>query len=397
MPTRLAIVGASVRAAAQSALRAGYEVVGADLFADADLDGVCPITKIDDYPHGFADWLAAQDVDAWMYTGALENYPDLVDRMAAIKPLWGVSGEALRRCRDPLVLQTELTRSGLRFPQTLAWSDGLPTDGSWLCKSCKSSNGSGVWRLDGPEAIKRAHTCGAVFQEYIDAPSWAANYVVGESEARLVSLTMQHSGGVLTRAKPFQHTISYGPCFVSNFTWVEELGRLGRFLAQQLGLRGVVGVDFVAEDGSTKGRQSFAVLEINPRYTASCEVGESAWGESFVRLHASACRDGLLPATRVVYHQDPHLWSTTRTYGKAIMYARSSVTITDKFVEWAKATGGRRAFFEVADIPSAGTCVSIGDPVATVLASGAGLGGWDALVRRIEEFERRLYDPAVIE
>ena len=40
--TRIAIVGASVRAAAQSALRAGFDVVGADLFAAAALDAEPP-------------------------------------------------------------------------------------------------------------------------------------------------------------------------------------------------------------------------------------------------------------------------------------------------------------------------------------------------------------------
>ncbi len=390
-PTRLAIVGASVRAAAQSALRAGFEVVGADLFADADLDGVCPITKIEDYPHGFVDWLAKQDVDAWMYTGALENYPNLVDQMAAIKPLWGVSGEALRRCRDPLVLQRELSATGLIFPRTVTSPEGLSTDGSWLCKTYRSASGSGVWRLDGQGAIARAEATGAVYQEYLDTPCYAANYVIAGKDARLVSMTMQHSGGIRTGAKPFQYTMSFGPFYIGNPSWTEGLNRLGQFLACKLELSGIVGVDFSATDQPDQSDRRLAVLEINPRYTASCEVGERAWGDSFVALHASACRNHALPRSRAVYSQDALIWSSSRTYGKAIIFARRTVQISVKFTRWALKTRGHNASFEIADIPSAGTTLQIGEPVATILVSGSGLGGWSVLLQRVEEFEGRLY------
>ena len=54
---RIAIVGASVRAAAASAVRAGFSVAAADLFADEDLREIADATRIRDYPDGLADWL----------------------------------------------------------------------------------------------------------------------------------------------------------------------------------------------------------------------------------------------------------------------------------------------------------------------------------------------------
>src|SRR5882672_6712717 len=101
---KLAIVGASARAAAFSALRSGYQVVAADLFADADLQRACPVTRIADYPAGLITWLEKVECDAWLYTGALENHPQFVDRMAAIRPLLGNAGEPLRDVRNPAVL-----------------------------------------------------------------------------------------------------------------------------------------------------------------------------------------------------------------------------------------------------------------------------------------------------
>ncbi len=87
---RLAIAGASVRAAAFSALRAGYDVVTADLFADADLRAHCDATRIEaGYPEALADWLAATECDGWLFTGALENHHELINAMAKLRPLMG--------------------------------------------------------------------------------------------------------------------------------------------------------------------------------------------------------------------------------------------------------------------------------------------------------------------
>ena len=122
----LAIVGASTRSAAASALRAGFQPLAADLFADADLRRIATATRIRPYPEGLLDWLRAIEPAAWMYTGALENYPDLVDQMAWIAPLLGNPGDVLTRVRSPWELAAALQRAGLLFPETRASPDGLP-------------------------------------------------------------------------------------------------------------------------------------------------------------------------------------------------------------------------------------------------------------------------------
>jgi predicted ATP-grasp superfamily ATP-dependent carboligase len=115
---RIAIVGASVRAAAASAVRAGYQVAATDLFADEDLAAIADCTRIDDYPQGFVGWLRSLSPrpDAWFCTDALENHPDLVDELAAIAPLWGNGGDTLRRVRSPQSLSETLRAAGWRFP-----------------------------------------------------------------------------------------------------------------------------------------------------------------------------------------------------------------------------------------------------------------------------------------
>src|SRR5262249_35644735 len=76
---KVLIVGASVRAAAFSALRAGLHPECADLFADADLQRRCPAVRVRGrYPHAFLEWIESAPSVPWLYTGGLENHPSLV-------------------------------------------------------------------------------------------------------------------------------------------------------------------------------------------------------------------------------------------------------------------------------------------------------------------------------
>src|SRR5215813_1264313 len=94
----LLIFGASARAAAFSALRAGLRPWCADLFADTDLRACCPALALDpgSYPQGFVQAARQGPPGPWLYTGGLENRPDLVRRLARQRPLWGNDASVLR-------------------------------------------------------------------------------------------------------------------------------------------------------------------------------------------------------------------------------------------------------------------------------------------------------------
>ena len=113
----LILLGASVRAAAYSALRADYTPYGIDLFADRDLAALGPAVKVASFPSEFLTALATAPQATWLYTGGLENYPRLVDRLADIRPLFGNPGHVLRQVRDPQRLMAAAIEAGCRFPQ----------------------------------------------------------------------------------------------------------------------------------------------------------------------------------------------------------------------------------------------------------------------------------------
>ena len=118
MTRRLIILGASARAAAFSAIRAGFEPYAIDCFADRDLAAVCPAVKIERYPGDFPAALAAAPDAPWIYTGGLENHPRLIEQMAALRPLWGNGGADLRNVRKPARLAEAARAVGIRFPRT---------------------------------------------------------------------------------------------------------------------------------------------------------------------------------------------------------------------------------------------------------------------------------------
>ena len=112
-PWSLLIVGASARSAAYSTRRAGGRPSCVDLFADRDLAAICPAARLAprDYPDGLARLAAEAPASPWMYTGALENHPELVDRIAAVATALGQRRLDLCAVRDPIAVAESL---GLR-------------------------------------------------------------------------------------------------------------------------------------------------------------------------------------------------------------------------------------------------------------------------------------------
>ena len=380
---KLAIVGASARAAAFSALRAGYEVVAADMFADADLQRAASVARIDDYPGGLIEWLERCECDAWLYTGALEIYPNQIALMWALQPLLGNDGDALRRVRDPLELQRAAASAGLSFPETRAAAAGLPGDGSWLCKTYRGASGSGVWALDGPTAMERAVRERAVFQQRREGASAAAVFVCGEHGATLLGVTSQLVG--VLGAGPWQYAGSIGPIECSSAIR-GQLAVLGEMLVEQFHLRGLAGVDLVMA-----GDRAW-IVEVNPRYSASVEVLERTTGVSAIAAHLSACqavdeaRGGDLAKLTASQR------TSSPVHGKSILFAPRDARVSTEFFQWAMDQSGLDDA-TLADIPHAGEMILAGRPVLTVFAAAESADGCrEQLFRRLAEVQSRLYE-----
>ncbi|NOY40373.1 MAG: ATP-grasp domain-containing protein [Planctomycetes bacterium] len=378
----IAIVGASARAAAFSALRAGYRIVTADLFADADLQQCCPATKVAPYPEGLRDWLAQCECDGWMYTGALENRPKLVDAMAAERQLWGMGGKTLVEVRSPLTLAAVLSKAGLLFPETrINRKEILASEGQWLAKTYQGSSGTGVQVLEkAPE--------GAFVQQQVPGISLSAVYV-GQT---LLGVTRQLVGEPWTRAGEFQYCGSIAPWPVSQQV-KQQLYTLGEVLNGQFGLKGLYGVDLMLEG------EKLWTIEVNPRYTAAVEVVERAYGINAITHHTAAHQPAAVSAgghatTNSKSRQSPEktVCSRKEHVGKAILFAKSSNQITPEQTAWLCAEAGDFTRPQLADIPAPGTQLEPGNPVLTIFAEGETCTDVaQKLKQRVRQIEQQLF------
>ena len=420
----LAIVGASTRAAAASALRAGFQPVTADLFADADLRLTATATRIAPYPDGFLDWLRTIEPPAWMYTGALENHPELVDQMAWLAPLWGNPGDVLQAVRSPAALAAALRTSGLLFPDTRTSPDGLPRDGSWLAKTYQGASGSGVRELSKEQGAgsreqeihndegRRTMDDGkpirhssfgnssfsvlpaprsqlpAYFQQRIPGTPGAAVFVAAAGAATLLGITRQLIGEGWLAAHGFQYAGSIGPLPISDRA-LAAIKIIGHALAERFELVGLFGVDFILAGDDVW------TIEVNPRFTASVEIVERVTGVQAIAAHAAACRGAESReqgAGSFAYSPLPAPCSLLPAHGKATLFARRDTTLTPAFADWSLAEATHTPWPSLADVSTAGTQIAAGRPILTFFAAAPTPAEVEAQLRlRVAEIEQKVY------
>ena len=172
------IFGASCRAAAFSALRAGLRPRCADYFADRDLAAVCPVDRID--PRQAAPRVpGAGRIASRRHAGSTPAgsriIPAWVEQIARRHRLWGASARTLRIVRDPIRVAALLQEQGIPFPAVRRDPQGLPRDGSWLVKPLAFRRRPRHPAADGRAIDQPSVPC--YFQERIDGPSFSALYI----------------------------------------------------------------------------------------------------------------------------------------------------------------------------------------------------------------------------
>lgn len=370
------IVGASVRAAAHSALRAGLLPRGIDLFADADLTARCPAHRLHGrYPDAFVAALADAPLQPWLYTGGLENHPRLIETLARQRSLWGNRGDVLALARSPDRLSTLAAEVGLGSVTVLGTVP--PAGGRWLVKPRGGAGGFGIRGWTDGDVLDVQTT---YVQEYIEGVSASAVFVATADECRLLGMTWQLVGTPWLHAPPFRYCGSVGPMPLTA-ALIERLRHLGQRLAEGCGVRGLFGVDGLLRDGQ------FWPVEVNPRYPASVEVLEHATGLHTLDLHRRAFVSGerLPPTERRV----------ECIVGKAILYAPGDGAFPADG-PWRDDVDSCRSIDALpghADVPHPGERFEAGQPVLTVLAGAATEAEClEQLRRRAAEVERLLFD-----
>ena len=356
--TRVLIAGVATRGFAQSAVRAGYEVIAVDGFGDLDLRACARAVVVARAGERFsvrAALAAARDLprDAVSYVGSFENHPRAVAALAARGQLWGNAPAVLRRVRDPARLVRALASRGFAVPAVRRAAPG-DSSGRWLVKPRSSGGGSGVarWRGGG---IPR----GSYLQAHL--PGVPGSIVFAANGRRAVPLGVSHAlaGERRFGAAGFRYCGSI--LAPAGSRHLAHATRLSAAVTELFGLVGVNGLDFVTVDGTPQA------IEVNPRYTASMELVERAHGLSIFGIHARACA-GELPDFDLAGSRLPGV------FGKAVVYARRDV-MPEHTHHWLDDA-------DLGDVPPSGEWIARGRPICTIFARARTVAGCHAALAR---------------
>ncbi|MGI9178852.1 MAG: ATP-grasp domain-containing protein [Pirellulales bacterium] len=389
------IVGASVRACAESANRAGWAVHAADLFGDVDLRRSAVSTQLvtgsaaTGYPAGLPAAIAGFPPGPCIYTGGLENHPTVIEALARDRPLAGNAADVVRAVRDPEQLAAAVRGAGGAFPETYAVAAGLPLDGSFVVKPVASAGGRGIshWRGRSSAASPRPLR----WQRFVAGESWSAAFVADGRNSRLLATSLQLIGRRWCGARSFAYCGSLDrPLAEIHHDLHARLDNLGATLAATFGLVGLVGIDFILD-----AHHGLHVIEVNPRPTASMELHERGTGESLARLHLEACGfTSPQPPDAATHTSIPgaSIWSKAIVFASrtAVRPAPRTAMIEDLAAPWTEADGAAA----IADIPRPGQLLPAGGPLVTIFARGdTAARSLTVLRKRVAEV-RRLFAAA---
>ncbi len=386
MANRLMILGASARSAASCAqsLQPPVEILACDLFADADLQAMAKTTQIApaDFPEQLVNWALEQPVSPWVFTGGLENAPEIVEAIGRRHPLLGCSSATLRRARDPFDWTGLLDQSGFATARLMRPSEFAFRAGDrWFCKSLRSCGGADVRLITTPDLPHGIDDSTHFLQAAVDGPMAAGLFVANGSDSRLLGVML---GRQVDPPTDFRFAGAVGPVwldetphgpFGSRSSW-EQLGKL---LTSHLGMVGWFGVDAIIH---RRDHESVVVpIEINPRFTASMELLPNP--DQLFAVHHRACVERVLPPERSVQNHaavpdqsqcgssqlnPPVVKSTTERVhphnAKAIVYA--SFPTTGLAVQRVLQRFGGTSM-TIADIPHHQQAIAANEPLLTVI------------------------------
>lgn len=357
---RVLLAGVSARSAAGSAVTAGFDVTTVDAFGDLDLPASAQVRVV---PPRFTACRAAAaaltaSYDAAVYLAGFENHPRAVARLASGGALWGNPPDVLRRVRDPVRVAAALGRRGVPVAAVIA---GARIPGpwartrAWLVKPRASGGGHRIRRWVPGSPVPRD----CYLQALVEGTPGSVAFVAAGGRAVPLGVFRQLVGEEAFGASVYQYcgnilTPAGGPPRGRAAALIDGACAVARAVAEEFGLVGVNGVDFVVRDGTPY------VTEVNPRWTASLELVERASGLSVFGMHAAACRAGALPVVDGLQARRP-----TPVVGKAVVFSRREVTVGDTR-RWLSGRGAAA----VGDVPRPGQRIAAGRPVCTVFASG---------------------------
>jgi predicted ATP-grasp superfamily ATP-dependent carboligase len=364
-PPPIVLLGASVRAAAESAHAAGFAPIAVDQFGDRETRAVSTWLPLnpDQLIRSVAEAVnLVEPPPPIAFGGGLRGgYEALCD---AAFGFFSATPQRFQQSDDPCWLHRVAAAAGIHFPETIRWPDGVddkpplaaPRDRTtrgdagtrWLVKQRCSCGGLGVTRL---ETSPPGNTP-ADLQRRVPGRVFGISYIGNGSRALLVGacrLIRKRLGKL-----PYVFAGAVGPIRLPRES-IDRLERLGAIVANALRLDGPFNADVVL-DG-----QSITLLEVNPRYTASMELLERAWSDR--DRHPRSVFEPFPQWAHRTEDQNTE-WRFGDAWIKRVVFAEQERNIDpDRLDERVR---DQRVI--LTDVPNAPMRVRVGHPIATLIA-----------------------------
>lgn len=321
MKGRVLVAGFSTRHVAQSAARAGYEVCAADHFCDQDLSWYTTdrekFEDLADLPGAIDELCRRHRFDLFIATSGAED-------LSTPLSLCGTPKDTVGRFLDKLDTQHFFETLGVPVPR-LAPCGKYPVmvkprrgAGGWRNAIVSDAPGLTAWEILHPgipyicqEIAGGVPASVCCVTDGVRAQAVAANEQIlrGNGES-----TFGFCGSVT----PLEHPLR------------EHMMSVAGRIAAASGCIGTIGIDFVL------GSSVACAIEVNPRFQATIDTVEMAYGCNLFQYHVDACR-GKLPSCVV---------SPRQVAVRSIIFADRDLTVTSDLKHLAPS---------VADIPWPGT------------------------------------------
>lgn len=408
---RVVLIGASVRAASEAAKRAGFHVVSVDFFGDSDTraasDQWIDLKLLCQKISTGAPATSLVPTGEVLFVGDASIPHDVAEAIfwAHRKPGSVTRVPCLSACRDPAFLDQICAAAALpiRVPE---WQnitevvagqtpDNTSHEGSSvrrLVKPRATSGGIGIEWFE-PGRVSQ-YPATAVVQRWIPGRVYGAVYLCGAGRADqlLVSRALtkrvrrRDPGSSADRGYPFHYAGSFGPIELPRAV-TSAIDRLARTAAESGGLVGLINLDFIVDPGG-----DIWLLEINPRWSASCELIDylhrrdgASWsvfeqhyralgGSEFVA--APTLQNRCPVSKRIVYSSHQGVFQCNRLSG----VARLPGDLTTR-----KNRSRDRVGTELHDVPVDGVQIEAGQPLMTVLSERL---SWQNEKRLVEKIQR---------
>ena len=387
---QLLVLGASGRSTAEMAAREGLRPWVADRFRDWDLARWCPGVQVKPYPAALIPLSEQFPQAPWLYTGAMENRPRLLEQLARRRPLAGNPPKVLAQVRNPWWLAQVLRQAGLPAPEVYPRGETPLQDGRWLLKPLGSAGGWGVKHWE-PHTSARYDPARHYFQRRVQGEAASVLFLSGQEECRLLACHGQWCGRAWAGARGFVYCGSWGPLLVDP-PLARQLEHLSATLTRAAGLRGLWGADGVLTP------EGFVPVEINPRVPASAEVLHLARGVPLVRWHLAACGFSTV-GVEWPPRLSPRQSSPGPLVAKAVLYARGNCRMPPALPQRLLALGktsipGLPPQVQVAcrDVPRPGSVFRAAEPVLSLLVATPGNNSEPELESLVARAAQWVYD-----